>query len=126
MNKDNNILNFGKNKKPESNYELLKSLISNKTNHTNKTKILVIVLVLSLIVSLLLYFRSTLGYKLHKNQVISFENCPVVANNQTHIYHLKDKAHYNEVLEANKFVENRVCFTNEWQAVIAGYRKSKY
>lgn len=79
--------------------------------------------------------RKNGGYHCHKSAEapaertvssdLNEETCPIVGNTNSKIYHIKGGSHYLQMLEKNKSDENRKCFTNEDQAKVAGYRKSK-
>ncbi len=53
--------------------------------------------------------------------------CPVVGNSETHIYHLPGGRNYGQMLEENKDKkkDNRVCFKSRVEAEKAGYRRSR-
>ena len=59
------------------------------------------------------------------------DECPVVGNTESGIYHVPGGLHYSEMLRENKDVkegkkkDNRQCFGTEQDAKKAGYRKSK-
>ena len=53
--------------------------------------------------------------------------CPVVGNSTTRIYHLPGDRNYGQMLEENKAkkIDNRVCFNSRAEAEMAGYRRSR-
>ena len=53
------------------------------------------------------------------------QQCPVVGNTNSRIYHTPGGRHYRQMLQENKRGDNRVCFRTEEAAKAAGYRKSK-
>lgn len=53
------------------------------------------------------------------------QECPVVGNTNSGIYHVPGGRHYWQMLQQNKYGDNRACFPNEAAAITAGYRKSK-
>ena len=54
------------------------------------------------------------------------EECPVVGNTETYIYHVPGDRNYREMLQENenKQKDNRRCFESRLEAEKAGYRKS--
>ena len=60
-------------------------------------------------------------------QYFTKNECPVVANSKTHIYHLPGDRNYGQMLEENKDKkkDNRVCFQSKIEAEKAGYRRSR-
>lgn len=53
------------------------------------------------------------------------QECPVVGNRNSGIYHVPGGRHYWKMLQQNKRGDNRACFPNEAAAKAAGYRRSK-
>ncbi len=53
------------------------------------------------------------------------QECPVVGNKNSRIYHIPGGRHYRQMLQENKRGDNRDCFPTEGAAKAAGYRKSK-
>jgi hypothetical protein len=54
------------------------------------------------------------------------EECPVVGNTNSKIYHTQGGLNYRRMLQENKNgADNRECFQTEKAAQDAGYRKSK-
>jgi hypothetical protein len=53
------------------------------------------------------------------------QECPVVGNKNSGIYHTPGGRHYRQMLQENKRGDNRACFRTEEAARAAGYRKSK-
>lgn len=54
------------------------------------------------------------------------EECPVVGNLFSGIYHVPGQANYREMLQRNqRGRDNRVCFPSEWAARVNGYRRSR-
>lgn len=54
------------------------------------------------------------------------DECPVVGNTKSQIYHLPGTSHYREMLIVNgDGRDNRLCFADEFAAQEAGYRKTK-
>jgi hypothetical protein len=53
------------------------------------------------------------------------EECPVVGNTNSKIYHLPGGRSYAKMLRENTHGDNRQCFKTEDEATKAGYRKSK-
>ena len=65
---------------------------------------------------------SVLGQQLLYTQ----EQCPVIGNTKTGIYHVPGGNFYQRMLVLNKDrKENRRCFKNQNEAIKAGFRKSK-
>ena len=60
-------------------------------------------------------------------QYFTENECPVVGNSDTHIYHLPGDRNYGQMLEENKDKkkDNRVCFKSRVEAEKAGYRGSR-
>jgi hypothetical protein len=60
-------------------------------------------------------------------QYLSQDECPVVGNSDTHIYHVPRDRNYAQMLEENidKKKDNRVCFKSREEAERAGYRRSR-
>ena len=60
-------------------------------------------------------------------QYFTENECPVVGNSKTHIYHLPGDPNYGPMLEENKDKkkDNRVCFKSRVEAEKAGYRRSR-
>jgi len=61
-------------------------------------------------------------------QYFTENECPVVGNSDTHIYHLPGDRNYGQMLEENKDKkkDNRVCFKSRVEAEKAGYRRSRH
>jgi hypothetical protein len=53
------------------------------------------------------------------------QECPIVGNKNSGIYHVPGGRHYLKMLRKNKRGDNRDCFQNEAAAKAAGYRRSK-
>jgi hypothetical protein len=53
------------------------------------------------------------------------EECPVIGNTNSKIYHMAGGQSYAKMLRKNKNGDNRDCFQTEELATAAGYRKSK-
>lgn len=53
------------------------------------------------------------------------EECPVVGNTDSKIYHVPGGMSYSKMLRQNKKGDNRQCFKSEKEAIAAGYRKAK-
>ncbi len=55
------------------------------------------------------------------------EECPIVGNTKTGIYHTRGGMNYRMMLQENKSKkkDNRRCFKSELEAKMAGYRKAK-
>lgn len=54
------------------------------------------------------------------------QDCPVVGNAETGIYHAPGDAHYERMLQENRAgSDNRVCFQSSLEAEKAGHRRSK-
>ena len=73
--------------------------------------------VLSLLLLLSPFFASARDY--------TPQECPVVGNKNSRIYHTPGGRHYRQMLQENKRGDNRACFRTEEAAKAAGYRKSK-
>jgi len=60
-------------------------------------------------------------------QYFTENECPVVGNAETHIYHLPGDRNYGQMIEENKDRKknNRVCFKSLVEAEKAGYRRSR-
>jgi hypothetical protein len=60
-------------------------------------------------------------------QYFTENECPVVGNSETHIYHLPGDRNYGQMIEENKDRKknNRVCFKSRVEAENAGYRRSR-
>lgn len=60
-------------------------------------------------------------------QYLTENECPVVGNAETHIYHLPGDRNYSQMIEENKDKKknNRVCFKSQVKAEKAGYRRSR-
>ena len=60
-------------------------------------------------------------------QYFTENECPVVGNSDTHIYHLPGDRNYGQMLEENKDrkKDNRVCSKSRVEAEKAGYRRSR-
>jgi hypothetical protein len=60
-------------------------------------------------------------------QYVTENECPVVGNSETHIYHLPGDRNYGQMLEENKEKKknNRFCFKSPVEAEKAGYRRSR-
>ena len=60
-------------------------------------------------------------------QYFTENECPVVGNSDTRIYHLPGDRNYGQMLEENKgkMKNNRVCFKSRAEAEEAGYRRSR-
>lgn len=59
-------------------------------------------------------------------QHTSSEECPVIGNSKTGIYHMPGDRIYGEMFQENKAKkDNRVCFQSASEAKKAGYRRSK-
>ena len=60
-------------------------------------------------------------------QYLTENECPVVGNAETHIYHLPGDRNYGQMIEENKDKKknNRVCFKSRVEAEKAGYRRSR-
>jgi len=75
-------------------------------------------LLLGMILTLLAFSVSAKDY--------TAEECPVVGNTETKIYHVQGGLKYRQMLQENKAnKDNRRCFGTEGEARKAGYRKSK-
>ncbi len=61
-------------------------------------------------------------------QYFTENECPVVGNAETHIYHLPGDRNYGQMLEENKDKkkDTRVCFKSRVEAEKAGYRRSRH
>lgn len=124
------IVQFSSRQDSVSKYELLKSLMGSKEqtkteNTALRKKALLIIIVLLAVGGL--YWRSQLGYRPASNEeVLSPVRCQVVGNISSKLYHIPGSQHYLELLQRNKQRENRICFSKEWQAFLAGYSKSKF
>ena len=55
----------------------------------------------------------------------TYEECPVVGNSETHVYHVPGDPNYRQMLQENKKTDNRVCFKSRGEAEKAGYRRSR-
>ena len=53
------------------------------------------------------------------------DECPIVGNTNSRIYHIATGRSYANMLRENKHGENRACFKNEAEAEKNGYRKAK-
>jgi hypothetical protein len=53
------------------------------------------------------------------------EECPVVGNTNSKIYHTQDQIKYGQMLVKNKGQDNRKCFQTEKEAQKAKFRPSK-
>jgi len=54
------------------------------------------------------------------------QDCPVIGNIQSRIYHTPASDSYRKLLKENpRGEDNRICFKNEQEARSAGYRKSR-
>lgn len=53
------------------------------------------------------------------------EDCPVVGNTESKIYHVRGGLSYEKMLRKNRTGDNRQCFKSEKEALDAGYRKAK-
>lgn len=60
-------------------------------------------------------------------QYFTENECPVVRNAETHIYHLPGDRNYGQMIEENRDRKknNRVCFKSRVEAEKAGYRRSR-
>jgi hypothetical protein len=58
---------------------------------------------------------------------VSREECPVIGNTRSMIYHVPGDLGYNVMREQNKNVkkDNRRCFANSADAELAGFRRSQ-
>lgn len=52
-------------------------------------------------------------------------DCPVVGNTASMIYHAPGQKYYDRMLVRNKGKDNRRCFKSEQEAQKQGFRKSK-
>ncbi|MBK8191350.1 MAG: hypothetical protein IPK79_12985 [Vampirovibrionales bacterium] len=113
-----------------SRYDLLKSLMSTKEITTNASKARrygLFLTILTLLVIAGLYGRSQLGYKPTAiDEALGAKQCPIIGNVDSKLYHTPKEHHYLELLQRNKARENRICFSQEWEAWLAGYKKSKF
>jgi|LakMenE18May11ns_1017448.scaffolds.fasta_scaffold9940854_7 hypothetical protein len=53
------------------------------------------------------------------------QECPIVGNTDSKIYHAAGGKFYARMLRENQSGDNRQCFKSEGEAQRAGYRKSK-
>jgi hypothetical protein len=53
------------------------------------------------------------------------EECPVIGNTHSHIFHVPGGRSYAKMLRQNKQGDNRQCFQSEAAAEKAGYRRSR-
>jgi hypothetical protein len=129
MNTDDKILKFNSNREANNKYELLKAMLSNKervNHHKRSLGFALLGLIIFILLASGLYLRSQLGHKPASiDEVLTQEHCPIVGNVDSKLYHLPKERHYLELLQSNKARENRICFNKEWEATLAGYRKSK-
>jgi hypothetical protein len=77
-------------------------------------------LLISTLVTLALLFS---GAALAKD--FTPNECPVVGNTSSMIYHTQGQKYYDRMLTRNKGKDNRRCFKTEQEAQKQGYRKSK-
>lgn len=53
------------------------------------------------------------------------QECPVVGNSNSRIYHVPGGKSYAKILRQNRRGDNRVCFQTEQEAQGGGYRRAK-
>lgn len=71
----------------------------------------------------LMFFISPASFGSFENY--TKEECPVVGNIQSQIYHVPGGRFYKMMLQKNKRADNRRCFQTQSEAVKAGFRKSQ-
>lgn len=68
-----------------------------------------------------LFLSSSIGYA----KDFTKEECPVVGNTNSMIYHLPSQKFYDRMLIRNRGKDNRRCFPSEKDAQKEGYRRSR-